>query len=74
MSSRVGTVVVGGFPSEKEAATEKLEGQHSSSAADPNFPFEQGKPQCMSTPSYLSCHLHFMLANVLCTYRLSMGK
>jgi hypothetical protein len=47
MSSHVGTIVVGGFPSEKEAAVEEVGGQHSSSVADPNFPFEQGKPWCM---------------------------
>jgi hypothetical protein len=44
MSSHVGTVVVGGFLPEKVAAAEDLGGQHLSSTADPNFPFEQGKP------------------------------
>jgi hypothetical protein len=47
MSSHVGTVIVGGFPSEKEAAAEELGGQHASSAVDPNFPFEHDKPWCM---------------------------
>jgi hypothetical protein len=68
MSSHVGTVIFGGFPPEKEAAAEELWRQHSSSAMDPNFSFEQGKPQCMSILSYPSSPLHFMLANVLCTY------
>jgi hypothetical protein len=36
MSSGVGTIVVGGFPLEKEAiVVEEIGGQHSSSAADP---------------------------------------
>jgi hypothetical protein len=48
MSSHVGTVIIGGFLLEKEAAAEKLGEQLSSSVADPNFPFEQGKPRCMS--------------------------
>jgi hypothetical protein len=47
MSSHVGTIVVGGFLPEKEAVAEELGGQHSSSTADPNFLFEQGKPRCM---------------------------
>jgi hypothetical protein len=40
MSTHVETIVIGGFPPEKEAAGEELGGQHSSSATDPNFPFE----------------------------------
>jgi hypothetical protein len=44
MSSHVGTVVIGGFPLEKEAIAEELGRQHSSSTIDPNFPFEKGKP------------------------------
>jgi hypothetical protein len=48
MTSHVGTVVVGGFPPEKEVILEELGGQHLSSAIDPNFLFEQGKPYCMS--------------------------
>jgi hypothetical protein len=68
MSSHVGTVVVGGYPPKKEATEEELGGQHSPRIADPNFPFEQGKPQCMPIVSYLSCPLLFVLANVLCTY------
>jgi hypothetical protein len=47
MSSHVRIVIVGGFPPEKEAAAKELGGQHSSSTADPNILFEQGKPQCM---------------------------
>jgi hypothetical protein len=68
MSLHVGTVVVGGFLSGKEAAAEELGGQHSSSVTDPNSPFEQGKPQCMSILSYPSGRYHFMLANVSCIY------
>jgi hypothetical protein len=48
MSSHVGVIVIGGFLPEKEADAEELEGQHSSSVVNPNFPFEQGKPRCMS--------------------------
>jgi hypothetical protein len=59
MSSHVGTVTVGGFPLEKEAVAEELGGQHSSSAADPNFPFEQGKPRC--TPNLLTHHVLYNL-------------
>jgi hypothetical protein len=47
MSSHVGTVVIGGFSPKKEAAAGEFVGQHSSSAADPNFPFKQGKTRCM---------------------------
>jgi hypothetical protein len=53
MSSGVGTIVVGGFPLEKEAiVVEEIGGKHSSSATDPNFPFEQGKRRCMPIVSY----------------------
>jgi hypothetical protein len=48
MPSHVGTVVVGGFSPEKEAVAEKLGGQCSSNASDPNFSFEKGKPRSMS--------------------------
>jgi hypothetical protein len=68
MSLYAGTLVVRGFPPEKEAAANELGGQHLSSIMDPNFPFEQGKPQCMLILSYSSSPLHFMLANILCTY------
>jgi hypothetical protein len=54
MSSHVGTVIVGGFPPEKEIAAEELGGQHLSSTTDPNFSFEHGKPWCMSDPTYPS--------------------
>jgi hypothetical protein len=47
MSSHVGTVIVGGFPHEKEVIPRELGGQHSSSAIDTNLTFEQGKPWCM---------------------------
>jgi hypothetical protein len=47
MSSHLGTVIVGGFLPRKEATVEELGGQHSSSTVDPNFPFDQGKPECM---------------------------
>jgi hypothetical protein len=47
MSSHVGTTIVGGFWTEKEAIAEELGGQHSSSAGDPNISFEQGKPRCI---------------------------
>jgi hypothetical protein len=47
-SSHVGIIVIGGFPPEKEVVVaEDLQGQHSSSAADPNLCFEQGKPRFM---------------------------
>jgi hypothetical protein len=40
LSLHVGTVIIWGFLPKKEAAiTEELGGQHSSSVADPNFPF-----------------------------------
>jgi hypothetical protein len=52
MSSHVGTVVVGRFMSKKGAVVEELGGQPVSSAVDPNFPFEQGKPRCMPILSY----------------------
>jgi hypothetical protein len=68
MSSHVGIIVVGGFPLEKEDVAEELGGQQLSSDMDPNFPFEQDKPQCMLILSYPSCIYHFMLANILCTY------
>jgi hypothetical protein len=60
----VGTVIVGGFPPEKEVTIEELGGQNSSSVADPNFPFEQGKPRaCLS---YLpESFIIFVPANVL---------
>jgi hypothetical protein len=49
MSSHVGTIVVGGFPPKTEAIVgEGLGGQHSSTVVDPNFPFMQGKPRCVS--------------------------
>jgi hypothetical protein len=67
MSSHVGTIVVGHFLPENEAAVEELGGQHSSSTTDPNFPFEQGKPRCM--PILLTRVIYnFMLAYVLCMY------
>jgi hypothetical protein len=43
-------------------------GKHSLSIVDPNFPFEQGKPLCMSILLYMSSILYHMLTNVLCTY------
>jgi hypothetical protein len=42
MSSHVGTIIVGDF-----SPTGELGGHHSSSAEDPNFQIEQGKPRCM---------------------------
>jgi hypothetical protein len=68
MSSHVGTIIIGGFPPEKEAAVEEVGAQHSSSVADPNFRFEQGKPRCMPILSYPQVFYHFMLANVSCIY------
>jgi hypothetical protein len=68
MPSHVGTVIVVGFPQEKEAIVEDLGGQHVSSATDPNFPFKQAKPMCMPILFYPSCLYHVMLANILCTY------
>jgi hypothetical protein len=48
MTSHVGTIIIEGFPLEKQANVEELWEQQLSSAMDPNFPFEQGKPRCMS--------------------------
>jgi hypothetical protein len=68
MSPHVGTLVVGNFPPEKEDSENELGGQHLSSVMDPNFPVEQVKPWCMPILTYPSSPLHFMLANILCTY------
>jgi hypothetical protein len=59
MTSHVGTVIVGGFSPEKEAAAVELGGQHSSIAIDPNFSFEEGKPQCM--PIIFTCRVFYNL-------------
>jgi hypothetical protein len=48
MTSHVGTIIIEGFPLEKQAIAEELWEQQLSSAMDPNFPFEQGKSRCMS--------------------------
>jgi hypothetical protein len=45
-SSHVGPVIIGDFLQEKEAVPEEFGGQQTSSTAEINFPFEQGKPQC----------------------------
>jgi hypothetical protein len=68
MSSHVGTIIIGGFPPEKEVVAEELQGQYLSSITYSNFPFEQGKLWCMPILSYLSSLLYLMLANILCTY------
>jgi hypothetical protein len=52
MSSHVGTVIIGGFPPEKEAIAKELRGQPVSSVVDPNISFEQGKPWCIPVLSY----------------------
>jgi hypothetical protein len=57
MSSLVGTVVIGGFPPDKEAVVEVLAGQHSSSAIDPNFSFEHANPTYSASPSACRSHL-----------------
>jgi hypothetical protein len=67
MSSHVGIIVVRGFPPEKEVIVEEPSGQPSSSAVDPNFPFEQCKPRCMLLLSYPSS-LSFDAYNLLRTY------
>jgi hypothetical protein len=65
LSSHVGTVVIGGLPSEKEAAVaEELGGQHSSNAVDPNIPFKQGKPRCM--PNLLTRVLYNLCFQMYC--------
>jgi hypothetical protein len=68
MSSHVGTVIVGGFSSEKEAIAEKHGGQLVSSTMDPNFPFEQGKPWCMPILSY-----PLSLSFYACKYIMHLG-
>jgi hypothetical protein len=59
MSSHVGTIVILGFPPKKRAAIKELGDQHSSSATDPNFPFEQGRPRCML--NLLTRRVHYFL-------------
>jgi hypothetical protein len=67
MSLQVGTFIIGGFLPEKEAVAKELGEQHSSSVADPNFPYEEGKPRCM--PNLLTdSFIIFLLVNVLGTY------
>jgi hypothetical protein len=69
MSSHVGTIIIGDFPPKKEATVEELGGQHSSSATDPNFFFEQGKPWCMLILlSRVIYHFMFAIYGAL-TYR-----
>jgi hypothetical protein len=47
MSSHVRPIVIEGHQQDEGRVPEELQGQHMSSAVDPNFSLEQGKLRCM---------------------------